>query len=160
MDKIGQPELCNCVAHLMLSSAEQPHGCSGVASTEQAMPQPGVVQIRLTSNLYPCVVRYSASNVVKLACTDIVLVLQFGSFWTNGQICSATSRLLVHDNIADAFYKQLKKRAESIKICDPMVEDSRMGPVVSQGQYDKIMGFIEVMPIYAAAQCAPSCIDC
>jgi hypothetical protein len=32
------------------------------------------------------------------------------------QICSSTSRLLVHESIADAFFRQLKKRAESIKV--------------------------------------------
>ena len=71
-------------------------------------------------------------------------VVQFGVFWTNGQICSSTSRLLVQEGVAPAFFKQLKKRAESIKQCDPMTEDCRMGPVVSQGQLDKIMDFIEV----------------
>ena len=71
--------------------------------------------------------------------------MQFGVFWTNGQICSSTSRLLVQEGIAPAFFKQLKKRAESIKQCDPLTEDCRMGPVVSQSQLDKIMGFIEVL---------------
>lgn len=70
--------------------------------------------------------------------------MQFGVFWTNGQICSSTSRLLVQEGVAPAFYKQLKKRAESIKICDPMVEDCRMGPVVNQSQHEKILDFIEV----------------
>ena len=40
----------------------------------------------------------------------------FGVFWTCGQICSSTSRLLVHESIAEAFYKQLKMRAESLKV--------------------------------------------
>lgn len=70
--------------------------------------------------------------------------MQFGVFWTNGQICSSTSRLLVQEGIAPAFFEQLKKRAESIKQCDPLTEDCRMGPVVSQDQHDKIMAFIEV----------------
>ncbi len=72
--------------------------------------------------------------------------MQFGVFWTNGQICSSTSRLLVQEGIAPVFYEQLKKRAESIKQCDPLTEDCRMGPVVSQDQLDKILGFIEVHP--------------
>jgi hypothetical protein len=75
--------------------------------------------------------------------------MQFGVFWTNGQICSSTSRLLVQEGIAPAFYEQLKKRAEFIKQCDPLTEDCRMGPVVNQDQYDKIMGFIEVMPVFS-----------
>ena len=78
--------------------------------------------------------------------------MQFGVFWTNGQICSSTSRLLVQEGIAPAFYEQLKKRAESIKQCDPLTEDCRMGPVVNQDQYDKTRGFIEVMPVSTRQQ--------
>ena len=70
--------------------------------------------------------------------------LQFGVFWTCGQICSSTSRLLVQEGIADRFYKQLKQRAESIKISDPMEEDCRLGPVISAMQYTKVMGAVEV----------------
>eukprot|EP00891_Asterochloris_glomerata_P007829 jgi/Astpho2/7829/e_gw1.00117.41.1_t len=67
----------------------------------------------------------------------------FGVFWTCGQICSSTSRLLVQEGIADKFYKQLKQRAESIKISDPMEEDCRLGPVISAMQYKKVMGAVE-----------------
>ncbi|BDA42516.1 betaine aldehyde dehydrogenase 2 [Coccomyxa sp. Obi] len=67
----------------------------------------------------------------------------FGCFWTNGQICSATSRLLVHEDIADAFYARLKQRAENIKIADPLQADTRLGPVISSAQLEKILGFIE-----------------
>lgn len=41
---------------------------------------------------------------------------QFGVFWTTGQICSSTSRLLLHEGIADRFLALLKQRAESIKV--------------------------------------------
>lgn len=67
----------------------------------------------------------------------------FGCFWTNGQICSSTSRLLVHESIAPAFCAQLKRRAESIKVCDPLVEDCRLGPLVSEAQYQKVLAFVE-----------------
>lgn len=67
----------------------------------------------------------------------------FGAFWTNGQICSATSRLLVHEDVAPAFLQHLKKRAEAINVCDPLTPGCRLGPVVSEGQYRKILGYIE-----------------
>ncbi|CAA7407680.1 unnamed protein product [Spirodela intermedia] len=62
----------------------------------------------------------------------------FGCFWTNGQICSATSRLLLHENIADEFLKKMCRWAANIKVSDPLEEGCRLGPVVSQGQYEKI----------------------
>ncbi|CAN1179818.1 Aminoaldehyde dehydrogenase ALDH10A8, chloroplastic [Linum perenne] len=66
----------------------------------------------------------------------------FGCFWTNGQICSATSRLLVHESIATEFLDRLVKWVKNIKISDPFEEGCRLGPVVSAGQYEKVMKFI------------------
>ncbi|OIW17713.1 hypothetical protein TanjilG_29063 [Lupinus angustifolius] len=66
----------------------------------------------------------------------------FGCFWTNGQICSATSRLIVHESIASEFLNRLVKWAKNIKISDPFEEGCRLGPVVSEGQYEKILKFI------------------
>ncbi|RZC93166.1 hypothetical protein C5167_029143 [Papaver somniferum] len=66
----------------------------------------------------------------------------FGCFWTNGQICSATSRLLVHESIAEAFCQRLVSWSKNIKISDPLEEGCRLGPVVSGGQYEKIKQFI------------------
>jgi len=66
----------------------------------------------------------------------------FGCFWTNGQICSATSRLLLHESIAKEFLERLVAWAKNIKVSDPMEEGCRLGPVVSAGQYEKIKKFI------------------
>ncbi|XP_076959562.1 betaine aldehyde dehydrogenase, chloroplastic-like [Bidens hawaiensis] len=66
----------------------------------------------------------------------------FGCFWTNGQICSATSRLLVHESIADEFVDKLVKWAKNIKISDPLEDGCRLGPVVSSGQYEKVLKFV------------------
>lgn len=66
----------------------------------------------------------------------------FGCFWTNGQICSATSRLILHESIAKKFLDRLVEWAKVIKISDPLEEGCRLGPVVSRGQYEKIQSFI------------------
>jgi betaine-aldehyde dehydrogenase len=58
----------------------------------------------------------------------------FGAFWTNGQICSATSRLLLHEGIADEFLKKIGTWASSIKVGDPLEDGCRLGPLVSAGQ--------------------------
>nr|CAB3482990.1 unnamed protein product [Digitaria exilis] len=66
----------------------------------------------------------------------------FGCFWTNGQICSATSRLLIHTKIAQHFKERMVAWAKNIKVSDPLEEGCRLGPVVSEGQYEKIKKFI------------------
>ncbi|KAL2961442.1 hypothetical protein AAZX31_17G090800 [Glycine max] len=66
----------------------------------------------------------------------------FGCFWTNGQICSATSRLIVHESIATEFLNRIVKWVKNIKIYDPLEEGCRIGPIVSEGRYEKILKFI------------------
>lgn len=66
----------------------------------------------------------------------------YGCFPNNGQICSATSRLLVHENIAAKFVEKLVQWSKSIKISDPLEEGCRLGAIVSEGQYEKILNFI------------------
>ncbi|KAL8141993.1 hypothetical protein V2J09_015025 [Rumex salicifolius] len=66
----------------------------------------------------------------------------FGCFWTNGQICSATSRLILHENIAAAFLDRLVKWVKNIKVADPFEEGCRLGAVISKGQYEKVSQFI------------------
>jgi len=66
----------------------------------------------------------------------------FGCFFTNGQICSATSRLIVHESIATEFVNRLVQWAKNIKISDPFEEGCRLGPIVSEGQYKKVLNCI------------------
>nr|ABI95806.1 betaine aldehyde dehydrogenase protein [Kalidium foliatum] len=66
----------------------------------------------------------------------------FGCFWTNGQICSATSRLLVHESIAADFLDRLLKWCKNIKVSDPFEDGCRLGPVISKAQYEKVLKFI------------------
>jgi betaine-aldehyde dehydrogenase len=67
----------------------------------------------------------------------------FGCFWTNGQICSATSRVLVQAGIAPAFMARLKQATEGIPTGDPSKKGCRLGPLVSKQQYDKVLGFVQ-----------------
>lgn len=76
--------------------------------------------------------------------TNAVEWAMFGAFWTNGQICSATSRLLIQEGIAEEFLANLKTWCETIKITNPLEKDCRLGPLVSEGQYKKVLKYIEV----------------
>uniref|UniRef100_A0A453C5H6 betaine-aldehyde dehydrogenase n=3 Tax=Aegilops tauschii subsp. strangulata TaxID=200361 RepID=A0A453C5H6_AEGTS len=66
----------------------------------------------------------------------------FGCFFNSGQVCSATSRLLLHEKIAERFLDRLVEWAKNIKISDPLEEGCRLGSVISKGQYEKIKKFI------------------
>jgi gamma-glutamyl-gamma-aminobutyraldehyde dehydrogenase/4-guanidinobutyraldehyde dehydrogenase/NAD-dependent aldehyde dehydrogenase len=66
-----------------------------------------------------------------------------GIFSNSGQVCDAASRLLVEERIHDQFLEQLAKLAESYHPADPLVPDTRMGPVVDQRQMNRVLNYIE-----------------
>ncbi|WP_444436912.1 aldehyde dehydrogenase family protein [Pseudomonas sp. A6] len=67
----------------------------------------------------------------------------FGIFWNQGQVCSATSRLLVQEGIAPRLIERLVEATRAITIGNGLQPGVLLGPLVSQGQYDKVLGFIE-----------------
>jgi len=67
-----------------------------------------------------------------------------GIFVCSGQVCSATSRLLIHDSLHDEFLARLKQKAEAIVVGDPLAEGTQMGPMVSEDQYRKVVAAIEL----------------
>lgn len=61
-----------------------------------------------------------------------------GIFAASGQSCVAGSRLIVHEDIADMFLARMVEIAESIRIGDPMAEETQMGPLCTTGQIEHI----------------------
>jgi betaine-aldehyde dehydrogenase len=64
-------------------------------------------------------------------------------FRSAGQSCNAGSRLLVQETIYDSFMTSFKKAASAIKIGNGMDPETEMGPVVSESQLNRVMGYIK-----------------
>jgi betaine-aldehyde dehydrogenase len=65
-----------------------------------------------------------------------------GAFMNAGQMCSATSRLLVHAPVAEALTRRVVARAKALRIGDPLAETTEMGPLASRAQLDRVLGHI------------------
>jgi len=63
----------------------------------------------------------------------------------SGQICISASRVLVHEDIYENVVKGLKGVFEkAVKMAgDPMIKETMLGPLVDEGQFKRVMGFIE-----------------
>ncbi len=61
-----------------------------------------------------------------------------------GQICTAGSRLLVEDSVHDEFVERLAERAKSMRVGDGLEPQTEMGPLVSAGQKESVLSYIEV----------------
>lgn len=60
-----------------------------------------------------------------------------------GQVCSAGSRLLVHEDIHSEFVDALTTRATELSV-GPGIEDHDIGPLVSADQYDKVKKYLDI----------------
>ena len=61
-----------------------------------------------------------------------------GIFGATGQSCVAGSRLYLQENIADEFLSLIVKQAKNIKIGDPLLDETQMGPLCTKGQLENI----------------------
>lgn len=68
----------------------------------------------------------------------------WGAFGTTGQRCTATSRLICHQDIASNVISMLVKRVQSLKIGNGLDESVQMGPCINQGQLDTVLKYIEI----------------
>ena len=64
-------------------------------------------------------------------------------FQNSGQICSAGTRLFVERKIHEEFVERLTVFAKALKVGDPTNADTQLGPVVSEKQMNRIMGFFD-----------------
>lgn len=60
-----------------------------------------------------------------------------------GQSCSSTSRVFVHESLHAPVCEELVRQAEALSIGLPWLQGNEVGPVVSRRQYERVMGYIE-----------------
>jgi len=60
-----------------------------------------------------------------------------------GQSCGSTSRVLVHESIAEEFTERFVRAVAGLRLGRPWEEGVQIGPMVSRRQQDRALGFIE-----------------
>lgn len=61
----------------------------------------------------------------------------------NGERCTSSSRLLVHQDIAADFQTRLAERVGRIKVGHPLDPETEIGPLIDRGHFTKVSGFVE-----------------
>lgn len=61
-----------------------------------------------------------------------------------GEVCVAGSRLFLHEDIYDSFLSVLKEKFEKVKVGNPALMDTQMGPVIDESQMNKVLEYIEI----------------
>src|SRR5574341_333351 len=67
-----------------------------------------------------------------------------GAFFSTGQRCTASSRLIVEAGIFERFVRRLRERTEALVVGHALKRGSEVGPVVSEAQLEQDLAYIEI----------------
>lgn len=65
------------------------------------------------------------------------------NFLSQGQVCSNGTRVFVQSSIVPKFLKEVVRRTKGIRIGDPLLDETRMGALVSKAHLDKVLRYVE-----------------
>jgi acyl-CoA reductase-like NAD-dependent aldehyde dehydrogenase len=85
--------------------------------------------------------------LVVLADADLHLAMEsalFGAFASTGQRCTATSRVVVEEKVADQFVAMLVERAKIFRVGNGLEPGVEMGPAVDEAQMNTDLRYIEI----------------
>ncbi len=68
----------------------------------------------------------------------------FGVFFNQGEVCSAGSRILVQRSIYKGFVDAMVEKARAIKLGPGIERDTKMGPLISRKQLDRVLEYQEI----------------
>jgi gamma-glutamyl-gamma-aminobutyraldehyde dehydrogenase len=86
-------------------------------------------------------------HIVLGDCEDLdaaARAVAMGIFVNSGQVCNAGSRLIVEDRIKDKFLEKIVAVGRDLRPGDPLDPATRLGPVVSEEQMNRVLGYIEI----------------
>jgi 1-pyrroline dehydrogenase len=69
--------------------------------------------------------------------------IRLAGYWNSGQDCTAGSRVIAGPRIYDRLLEELVPAVESLKVGDPLNDETEMGSVISHDQQERILGFLE-----------------
>jgi len=62
----------------------------------------------------------------------------------NGERCTSSSRLLIHESIKEDFEAKLVERVNKIKVGHPLDPTTEIGPLIAQDHFDKVSSYFEI----------------
>jgi aldehyde dehydrogenase (NAD+) len=135
---------------------------SGSDAGDEIISHPAVKAVSFTGSngvgirLYEQVSRRGAKVQCEMGGKNPVIVLEDadmdlavestaqGAFGSSGQRCTATSRAVVVNDVADEFVERIAARASSMRIGNGADPNTEMGPSVDEGQFQTVLSYIDI----------------
>ena len=152
----------------LIQEADLPPGVVNIlpgfgASAGAAMANhPGIDKIAFTGStvIGKEILRAAAGNIKKVtlelggkspniifpdADLDAALAAAVNGFCRNsGQICSAGTRLFVHESLHDEIAEKVSRTAATYKVGPPFESDTQLGPLISRKQMERVLSYVDV----------------
>lgn len=122
------------------------HGIDKIAFTGSTCVGKEILRsVAGTEKLYTLELGGKAAHVIMedAAIDQAVEGIVNGIFFNQGHVCSAGSRLLVQEGVADKVVRKLKKRMESLIIGDPLDKNTDIGAINSKEQLERIKALVK-----------------
>lgn len=74
---------------------------------------------------------------------DVAQKIFFGAFFNTAQICVATKRLYVHEDVYEGLKDRLHAIAQAVKVGDGSEQGTVLGPIQNKRQYDRVMELMD-----------------
>jgi alpha-ketoglutaric semialdehyde dehydrogenase len=68
----------------------------------------------------------------------------WGGFGTSGQRCTASSRVIVHDEVHERFVEMLEKAIARLRLGDGLQSETTIGPVINEGALNKVLDYVRI----------------
>jgi acyl-CoA reductase-like NAD-dependent aldehyde dehydrogenase len=75
---------------------------------------------------------------------SVAAAIVASAFWNQGQVCVASSRVLVQDSVKDELLKQLILKTSEWSCGDPLNPETKFGALISKNHMQKVLGYIEL----------------
>ena len=114
-----------------------------------SVPTGVAIATAAAQNVVPCVLELGGKSAA-IVCADadldnLIDSVRWGIYFNAGQVCSAMSRLIVHESIAGEVRERIVALAESLSVgpgIDRPEFGANMGAMISKGQRDRAVGMV------------------
>jgi len=74
---------------------------------------------------------------------EVIPSILKGAFYHSGQVCVSVQRIFVHEDIIDEFTSRLVEGADSLKVGDPLSQDTDCGPLIQPEEVDRVSKWVD-----------------
>jgi acyl-CoA reductase-like NAD-dependent aldehyde dehydrogenase len=147
-NEVLPPGVINAVSGIEAGAALAGHpGVSRITFTGATATGRKVLETAAQNLTYATMELGGKNALLVLADADLDVALDValeGMYYNQGEACTSTARILVHDSIHDEFLERFARATEALTVGDPLDAATDIGPMVDSRQRDRVLEYLQV----------------